>query len=354
VSRSKREWQETFDSITDVIFLSDLDFNITRINRVAEEMLGIPLLQLLGKKCYNLFHGATFAPESCLGHQVLKTGKVDNIEMYDSKLDLFLDMRVIPRRGKNSEVTGLIHVIRDTTEQKKLEEQFRHAQKMEALGQMAAGVAHEVRNPLHSLMSITEALRQELKENPEYDIYLSHINEQVKRLSSLMKDLLDFGKPVEPSNMNPESLTEICAAAIHLWKHSSQSVGHEVELIHPEDNGNIVIMADSQRLQQVFLNLLDNAAQHSPEGSAIRIIIDGPTGNMIKAYVVDRGSGIPEELLSRVFEPFFSTQRGGTGLGLSIIRNIVESHGGSLLIRNNVPLPGCAAELSLPILEVSG
>ena len=268
-------------------------------------MFGIPLLQLLGKKCHDLFHGTSLAPESCPGHQALKTGKVANVEMYEPRLGLFLDIRVIPRFGKNGEMTGLIHVIRDATEHKKLEEQLRHAQKMEALGQMAAGVAHEVRNPLHSIMLISEALHQELKEDPAYDVYLSHIHEQVKRLSLLMKDLLDLGKPVEPASLSPEPLTEICAAAIHLWKHSPLSEGRAVELIHPEDNGNIVVMADSQRLQQVFLNLLDNAAQHSPEGSAIRIIVEGPAGNMIKAYVVDRGSGVPEGLLSRVFEPFF-------------------------------------------------
>lgn len=222
---------------------------------------------------------------------------------------------------------------------------------MKVLGELAAGVAHEVRNPLHALMSVTEALRQELKGTSELEIYLFHINEQVNRLSLLMRDLLDLGKPVEPSNIRLESLSEICSASIDLWEHLPVRQGREVTLLRPEDYGDIFVIADSQRLQQVFLNLLDNAAHHSPEGGNIRVVIHVPMEDMVRVHVVDEGSGIPEEVLPRIFEPFFSTRRGGTGLGLNIVRNIIESHGGNLAICNNDPLPGCTAEVSLPVTK---
>ncbi|HAM53432.1 MAG TPA: hypothetical protein DCP92_23080 [Nitrospiraceae bacterium] len=351
ISRSQKEWMETFDSITDAIFLSNLDFVIIRVNRATEKLLGIPIKQILGRKCHELFHGTTLPPKWCLGHRSIREGTVATVEMHEPCVNKFLDMRVIPRFDSSGQSVGLIHVIRNITEQKKLEEKLRHAQNMEAIGRLAAGVAHEVRNPLHSLMSVTEALHQELKENPAYAVYLSHINKQVGRLSLLMKDLLDLGKPVEPSNVRRELLPEICCAAVDLWKHSPSMQGHKVEVLQPPEHRNIMVMADSQRLQQVFLNLLDNAAQHSPEGSEIRVIIHEPAEKMVEVHIVDQGSGIPEELLSRVFEPFFSTRRGGSGLGLSIIRNIIESHGGSLVIRNNAPLPGCTAGVSLPLAE---
>jgi signal transduction histidine kinase len=109
------------------------------------------------------------------------------------------------------------------------------------------------------------------------------------------------------------------------------------------------VLADGRRLQQVFLNLLDNAAQHSPEGSEIQVVICEPEGRVCRTQVIDRGSGIPPEILSRIFEPFFSTRRGGTGLGMSIVKHIVEVHGGTITIVNNDPPPGCTVEVRLPI-----
>jgi signal transduction histidine kinase len=232
------------------------------------------------------------------------------------------------------------------------ERKMRYHHGMKLLGELAAGVAHEVRNPLHALMSVTEALKQELQGNPALDIYLFHIMQQVERLSVLMRDLLDLGKPIEPSSLRPESISDICLESIDLWKNSPARKGHRISFVQPA--GKIFIAGERQRLQQVFLNLLDNATDHSPEGSEIKIVLSGLAERFVRISVVDRGAGIPEDVLSRVFEPFFSTRRGGTGLGLSIIKNILEGHEGSLLLRNNHPMPGCTAEVMLPILSEAG
>ena len=230
---------------------------------------------------------------------------------------------------------------------KENEAKMRHLHGMKVLGELAAGVAHEVRNPLHALMSVTEALKKELEDNPDYDIFLLHIREQVERLSVLMKDLLDLGKPIEPSHLRPESLSEICLASIDLWKKSPSRRGHSISFVQPPE-GNVIVAGDSQRLQQVFLNLLENAAHHSPEGSEIQVVMQAPAEDSVRVHVIDMGSGIPEEILPRIFEPFFTTRRRGIGLGLAIIKNILEGHRGSLAVRNNHPLPGCTAEVNLP------
>jgi signal transduction histidine kinase len=221
---------------------------------------------------------------------------------------------------------------------------------MKVLGELAAGVAHEVRNPLHALMSVTEALKKELKDNPAYDIFLFHIREQVERLSVLMKDLLDLGKPIEPSHLRHESLSDICLASIDLWKKSPSRRDHVISFVQPPA-GKVIVAGDSQRLQQVFLNLLENAAHHSPEGSEIQVVMTADGEGSVIVKVIDKGNGIPEDLLPRIFEPFFTTRRRGTGLGLSIIKNILEGHGGSVAVRNNSPLPGCTAEVNLPFAK---
>jgi PAS domain S-box-containing protein len=230
-----------------------------------------------------------------------------------------------------------------------MEEKLREAQKMEVIGKLAGGVAHEVRNPLNAIMAISEALFLDLGEEPEYKPLLDNIRVQVDRLSGLMSDLLDLGKPVEQVYKSRESLVEICSASIDIWKHSGLIRSHKVRLVHPQSNGTLSVFADARRLQQAFINILDNAAQHSPEGSEIQIVICECEVRVCRTQVIDRGSGIPPEILSRIFEPFFSTRQGGTGLGMSIVKHIVEAHGGTITIMNNDPPPGCTVEIRLPI-----
>jgi len=229
--------------------------------------------------------------------------------------------------------------------------QARHRYGMEVLAGFAAGVAHEVRNPLHALMYVTEALSQELKDNADAETYLFHIRNQIDRLSQLMKDLLQVGKPVEPSRIRREFLSAICLAAINTWKGSSSAEGHTISFAQRPGDEVTQVMADSLWMQQVLLHLLDNAGQHSPAGSEIELAISGPREKFVTVRVTDRGSGIPPEFRQKVFEPFFSTRRGGTGLGLTIVKNVLESQGGGIAIWNNDPPPGTTAEVSLPLAE---
>jgi two-component system NtrC family sensor kinase len=220
---------------------------------------------------------------------------------------------------------------------------------MEVIGKLAGGVAHEVRNPLNAIMVITEALFKDLGDDPEYQPFIFHIRSQVDRLSALMKDLLDLGKPIEQTNLQRESLKKICSSSIDIWKHSESSRSYTVKILEPPDVENIFVFADIQRLQQVFINLLENATHHSPEGSEIQLIIKHLEDEWCMIQVIDRGAGVPEDLLPRIFEPFFTTRRGGTGLGLSIVKYVIENHGGTVGAYNNEPMPGCTFEVKLPI-----
>ena len=256
--------------------------------------------------------------------------------------------------GEIYELNGehyILGIISDVTERKRMEAQLIESQKMSAIAQLATGVAHEVRNPLNAILAIAEALHQDLGKDSEYKTYLDHIRSQVDRLSVLMRDLLDFGRPIQPSHFRMESLLEICGAAIGLWKQSTSYKTHRVSLIYPEDISNMDVMAESSRLQQVFFNLIENAAQHSPEESEIEVTILKKTGSTLGVRITDKGSGISPENLRQVFDPFFTTRKKGVGLGLSIVKQIVEVHGGSIHIFNNDPPPGCRIEITLPIAQ---
>jgi PAS domain S-box-containing protein len=232
-----------------------------------------------------------------------------------------------------------------------METELRQLDRMKLLGQVAAGVAHEVRNPLNAILAITEALFQDIGDNPEYKPFLDHIRTQVDRLSRLMGDLLDLGKPVQPASLHQEFLPSICTSTLDLWKQTNLSKTHRVQLVIPDEYDNLHVMADRSKIQQVLLNLLENAAQHSPEGSEIQFVLSRPRGATSRIHVSDRCSGVPPENLHKVFEPFFTTRKRGNGLGLSLARNIMQAHGGNITIRNNDPPPGCTVEISIPVIQ---
>ena len=359
ISQAKRDWEETFDTITDAITIHDGDFTILRSNKAAARILGLPWLEVGRAKCYEYYHGSETPPESCPSCRCLQDGGPVISEMFEPHLGRYLEVRAIPRLDAAGAVVGLIHVVRDITgrktaeqERASLEARLREAERMEVIGSLAGGVAHEVRNPLNAIMALTDALDQELGGDAAYRTFINHMRTQVERLTTLMNDLLELGKPVDEGKLRREPLAEICALSIDAWKQSKWGGGREVALAGPPAGEALFLRADGKKLQQVFINLLDNASQHSPEGSPLRIEIVRGHGSTAQVRVIDRGSGIPADALPRVFDTFFTTRRGGTGLGLSIVKHIVEKHGGAISLSNNEPPPGCTATVILP-LEVT-
>ena len=219
---------------------------------------------------------------------------------------------------------------------------------MNLLGQFISGVAHEVRNPLNGILAITEALNAELGEDEEYEVYINHIRDQVSRLSDLMRDILNFGKPIEKSNLKPVSVANVVIDALQTWRASSIYGGRRVVFNKKIESYDGIVNADRNKLQQVFINLLENACNHSGENSEVTISLQ--EGPLIK--ISDEGCGIKEENLHKLFKPFFTTRKGGTGLGLGIVKQIVQNHGGDVKLYNNPSQPGCTAEISLPEYKI--
>jgi PAS domain S-box-containing protein len=266
---------------------------------------------------------------------------------------ILLEQRVMERTAELSDANIILR--KEISDRERLELQLFRAKKMEAIGQIAGGVAHEVRNPLNAILTITEALfrEKEIESNPEYDPFIQHIRTQVTRLVHLMNDLLDLGRNIPATNFQPITLYELCRETLDLWKSSGMSKNRRGILTSDCDNIHFKVMADALKLQQIFFNLLENAGHHTKDGSGVTIRLmqntSTPPDNMAVVHITDQGSGIPEDKLIRVFEPFYTDRKGGTGLGLALVRHFIESMGGTVQIWNNNPPPGCTVEVRIPL-----
>lgn len=340
------------DQAGEAVVVTDHRGRIEYVNPAFELITGYPRLDVVGRT-----------------PSILKSGKHD-VEFYKSMWDRITsgetwNGRIVNRRRDGSfyeadatispmldatgRIDGFVAVQRDVTEHVALLEKLRRAEEMEAFGRLVSGVAHEVRNPLGAIQAATGALELDFGDIPEHARFFSIIKGQVDRLTRLMRELLDLGKPLQESRVGVHSISELCENSINVWRNSYPN--EPSSRVRFSGSGEEVeVKADPSRLQQVIVNLLDNAMQHSGHDSTIVVAVEG-NGDGCRITVRDAGIGVEGGEFHRVFEPFFTTRKGGTGLGLTLVRNIVEQHGGTVAIYNNDPPPGATAELMLPIVR---
>lgn len=220
-------------------------------------------------------------------------------------------------------------------EREGLQARLRRTETMSEMGALVAGVAHEVRNPLFGISSTLDAMDARLGERPEYGRYRDVLRGEVNRLGKLMSDLLDFGKPASETS-EPGQVEDVVDRAVESC--APLAASREVTIDNCMPARTAPIQMARNRLMQVFVNLIENAVQHSPRGSTVRIDAQETQADgrrWIDCAVRDAGSGIRASDLPRLFEPFFTRRRGGTGLGLSIVQRVVEEHGGQVLVSNH-------------------
>ena len=239
--------------------------------------------------------------------------------------------KILPIKNQAGIITNFMAFKEDITKHRLLEETLLQSRKLETIGQIAGGVAHEVRNPLNAILSITEALfrEKEFDNNPEFAPYIQHIRTQVNRLANLMNDLLDLGKPISAANLQALPLLELCRETLELWKVSGMAENRAVAIVADQDTAEILVTADSCKLQQVIFNLLENAGHHNPAESSITLHIarSSASEKIAIVQIIDSGKGIPEEHLTRIFDPFYSNRRGGDRSWFTTRQTLHYQHG---------------------------
>jgi PAS domain S-box-containing protein len=353
ILQSKLEWEDTFNTITDMITIHDRDFNIIHANKAAQKILGLPLLGATKAKCYQYYHGKDHAPQDCPSCECFETKQPTSFEMYEPHLDMFLEIRAMPRFDQNNQLIGLIHVIRDITEQKQVDAALQRTEQLKLVGEWAAELAHEIKNPLAGIKGTMEVLVDEPNISEDDKTLIRKAVDEIKRIELLIKSLLNFAKPPE-LQLIPTELNDLLDKTIAFsLKHPSLSANSpkQIKVFKDFDSHLPETMADPMQLQQVFLNLMFNAIEAMPDGGslAIKTSYDN-TQDSVQIAIADTGKGIEQTLLDEIFQPFFTTKRKGSGLGLAITRRLVEQHGGTLYVEST-PNKGTVFIVSLQLLH---
>jgi PAS domain S-box-containing protein len=305
IQQSAIEWRQTFDSVSTPIVITDGDGVIQRLNQSAAAMAGRPEAEIVGRNISEITHA-------------------DDGRTWDININ-----PLFPGSDDHSQIV----VFWDITRIVGLQESLRRQETMTAMGKLVGGVAHEVRNPLFGISATLDAYTEEMNTD-DLRAMAATLREQVGRLSRLMKELLEFGKPVAVTR-RPSALDSLIDEVIATRQTSAHDVDVDVRSRVSPDVPPIAM--DRERLRQVFENVIDNALQHSPRGTSVTI--SGDTlllagRQSVEIRVEDEGKGFLPGEAPQVFEPFFTRRERGTGLGLSIVQKIVEEHEGSVTASN--------------------
>jgi PAS domain S-box-containing protein len=326
IIRSQKQWMAIIDAITDYIFVVDEHGRLVKVNSSLAKSVGRHPRELIGRHVTEILGDET--ARDVEARSAVRDGKPVTYEKTVGE-DVF-QISSFPLRGKGRMLS--IHVMKNVTEVKRLKDQLYHSDKLASIGQLVAGVAHEINNPLTGTIAYTELLRMKVQDE-EILRELKKILDSAERCKKIVDNLLTFSRQRTPSK-SLESINAIIDRAIDLRSYWLRSGNIRIERDYDEASS---VFVDAQQIQQVIFNVLLNAEQ-AITGAGMR---DGRIAfttrydrerKQVIISIANNGPSVPAHVLSKIFDPFFTTKPVGvgTGLGLSISHGIVSEHGGSI------------------------
>ncbi|MEN6416873.1 MAG: GAF domain-containing protein [Armatimonadota bacterium] len=340
-------------SIAAGVITLDPDGVILTWNVAAEKIIGIDAEKIVGEHSDNCLSRLKIDSSEREGLQRSIKHVFESGETYQgyklafhptNRDELYINISISQLLNSAGEQLGLVIIFEDITREIKLEDEFRRMGELAAVGQLAASIAHELRNPLSSIKGAAQFLSNEYEDEPAIVEFLGIIVEEVNGLNKLTTEFLDFARPMQ-LEMKPTSVNDIVEKTLHLMS------------VHITDNNVVVneklaepvpeIQADDSQLQQVVKNIIINALQAMPGGGSLTVETGAIQYGGAFISVSDTGVGIAQDKLERIFQPFFTTKTKGTGLGLSVVHKIIENHGGRIEVSSE-PNKGTTFRIVLP------
>ncbi|MGD6817559.1 ATP-binding protein [Metabacillus sp. 84] len=333
---TKAQLELLFSQSKDAIVLMDREYKVIAVNPAFESLYKLHEDELKGKQYpYGEYTHQAIAQPNSFGSMVTRSDLTADGQRVE------VEAAVSPIYGESGALIAHSEVIRDVTERRNEELMLIQAEKLKVAGEMAAGVAHEIRNPLTVLQGFLQILKEKSPEDYPYtEIMLS----ELKRLNDIVSEFLILSKP-QSVNRKLFNLREVLKETITFF-------GSEMALknivIKMDEIDSVTVYGDRNQIKQVLINLLKNSSDAMPDGGTIRISLEKNDGKTAALIINDSGCGIPKQKLDKIKEPFFTTKEKGTGLGLVITEKIAAQHGGSLEIESEEG-KGTTVKLILPL-----
>ncbi len=350
----------TLRSIGDGVITTDLDGNVILINKISEELTGVTQQEAVGKPIYEIFHIVNeHTGETCENpvKEVLERGCTVDLPQESTLISkngthYIIEDSAAPIFDKKSEVIGAVLVYRDVTEERKTKNELLKIEKLESVGVLAGGIAHDFNNILAAILGNIQMAAVYVGPESEALPLLQDAKKASIRAKDLTQQLLTFakgGEPVKRTASIKEMITESAGFVLH---GSSVLCNYDI----PDDLWTVTV--DTGQISQVIQNIIINANQAMPDGGNINVrcenisitekeMIQLPVGKYIKVRIADSGSGIPNEIIEKIFDPYYSTKQKGSGLGLAISHSIIAKHGGHISVESN-PNTGTVFTFYLP------
>lgn len=358
VRESEERYRQIFESALDGLYRSTPEGRLVTVNPALARMLGCASPdELVGA---NLIRDFFVDPAGAgrLLEEVRARGMALDVECElrrgsGESLPARLSIRAVTDEANHEPYH--LGIIRDVTEQKRLSEQLIISKQLAVVGELVAGVAHEVRNPLCGITTTLSALARQLKDREAVQPFIDVVMTEADHLNRLMEELLEHSRPSRPDN-HPTDMGEMVREIIGEWSGQARAKG--VSLSFEQAERLPTLRLDQRKMHGVFANLLNNALAHTAPGGHISIKVSAPNGDQqhrnghkqIRVEIKDDGAGIAPADLPRIFEPFFTTRTSGTGLGLAIVRKTIHDHGGSITAHSE-KCRGTTFVINLPVKE---
>jgi two-component system, NtrC family, sensor kinase len=333
----RRRWDVALNAISDPVAIVGNDYRIEASNLAASAQANLALDELEGRKCHTVLFGQ---PRPCSGCP-MPTG-AGRVTVGAGARRVF-DARAYPLPGSDG---SHLCIYRDITRDVAFASEAAQMEKMAAIGRLAGGVAHEINNPLHGILSFVQLAQKSGVPADKLTRYHEVIYECAIRCRDIVQGLRDFSREAKGGERRLTELAEVCGKALVLFENH-----REVTVESVDESAGARCIGNVNQLQQVVVNLVQNAVDASPEDGVIKVTL-GADDLEVWLSVEDQGTGVPAEIREKIFEPFFTTKPEGvgTGLGLAISHNIVHEHGGVLRVGEST-LGGARFELRLPIAK---
>ncbi|MCZ6747887.1 MAG: ATP-binding protein [SAR324 cluster bacterium] len=363
LEENKAYLSNILESLEIGVLVTDLEGHITSVNRTGQALLAAASDALTGRHVNEVL-GEALLPAA--GATAPRVGEPIAFQRSGGEV-LQFQISATPMQGEQDEPLGYIFNVQDVTQLKKLEEQTERQNRFTAMGEMAANIAHEIRNPLGSIELFASLVKKGLNEENEGTTLLNHISSNVGSMNHIISNLLAYTKP-RPVSPQRVDLHALLREGVEMSRFMAKQ--HRVEMRTGLDAEHSLVMGDPEQLKQVLNNLVMNAVQAMPEGGELTVTtrsltIGDPRAlarfgmepsaeaadpEFVEVAVRDTGCGIPKDIQRKIFDPFFTTKARGTGLGLAIVHHIIESHRATIDIESR-PDEGTEIVMTYPVIK---